>query len=47
MVNTLTRRRMLQAGATTGALAVLPTTVLLPGHIFRSSTVYRFKTDRG
>jgi aldose 1-epimerase len=24
-----------------------PTTVLLPGHIFRSSTVYRFKTDRG
>jgi aldose 1-epimerase len=24
-----------------------PTTTLLPGHIFRSSTVYRFKTDRG
>ena len=24
-----------------------PSTVLLPGHIFRSSTVYRFKTDRG
>jgi aldose 1-epimerase len=24
-----------------------PPTVLLPGHIFRSSTVYRFKTDRG
>jgi aldose 1-epimerase len=24
-----------------------PTTVLQPGHIFRSSTVYRFKTDRG
>ena len=24
-----------------------PSTVLLPGHIFRSSTVYRFKTDVG
>jgi len=24
-----------------------PSTTLLPGHIFRSSTVYRFKTDRG
>ncbi|GAB0115518.1 aldose epimerase family protein [Acidisoma sp. C75] len=24
-----------------------PTTVLQPGHIFRSTTIYRFKTDRG